>query len=61
VVRPEITETTALGAARLAGLSACGWRDERRFEPAMSAATRATLLSGWSEALERTRHHPPPP
>jgi len=61
VVRPEVTETTALGAARLAGLSACGWREECRFEPAMSAATRDALLSGWSEALERTRHLPPPP
>ncbi|EXI71088.1 MAG TPA: glycerol kinase GlpK [Candidatus Accumulibacter phosphatis] len=66
VVRPRITETTALGAAYLAGLAVGFWRDEaelaslwqaeRRFEPAMSADQRATLLDGWRRAVERSRH-----
>jgi glycerol kinase len=65
VERPEVTETTALGAAFLAGL-ACGvwastdevaatWRVERRFEPAMGAAERARLLERWHRAVDRTR------
>ena len=65
VVRPRITETTALGAAYLAGLAVGFWRDEaelaalwraeRRFEPAMSADQRAALLAGWRRAVERSR------
>ena len=65
VVRPSITETTALGAAYLAGLAVGFWHDEdelaamwhsdRRFEPAMSADQRATLLAGWRRAVERCR------
>ncbi len=61
VDRPTIPETTALGAAYLAGLSAGvfpepdrfadNWRLERRFQPSMSAATRARKLSGWSRAI----------
>ena len=66
VVRPEVTETTALGAAYLAGL-AVGfwsgldeithlWRAERRFEPAMQSAHREELMSKWHKAVERSRH-----
>ena len=66
VVRPEVTETTALGAAYLAGLAvgfwssldeiAHLWRAERRFEPAMQAARREELTSNWHKAVERSRH-----
>jgi glycerol kinase len=55
VVRPHITETTALGAARLAGLPAGTWKAERRFESLMEASQREALLTGWREALRRTR------
>jgi glycerol kinase len=65
VVRPRITETTALGAAYLAGLAVGFWHDEaelaalwhaeRRFEPGMSADQRAVLLAGWRRAVERSR------
>ena len=61
VDRPVIQETTALGAAYLAGLSAGvfpepsrfadNWRLERRFKPAMSAETRARKLQGWKHAV----------
>jgi glycerol kinase len=65
VVRPAVTETTALGAAYLAGL-AVGfwkslseiegqWRVERRFEPAMAPARRDELRGRWRRALERAR------
>ncbi|MES2130074.1 MAG: glycerol kinase GlpK [Pseudomonadota bacterium] len=66
VVRPKVTETTALGAAYLAGLAmgfweseeeiASQWQAERRFEPAISAATRAELLGQWARAVERSQH-----
>jgi glycerol kinase len=63
VVRPAVTETTALGAAYLAGLS-CGlyastdelsqlWRVERRFEPNLSAARAAELMSRWEHAVRQ--------
>jgi glycerol kinase len=65
VDRPAVTETTALGAAYLAGLHAglygslsdltTHWRREARFEPAMPAATRDRLTAGWTRAVERTR------
>lgn len=65
VERPVVTETTALGAAFLAGLAvgqwsgldevAATWTLGRRFEPAMDAATRARLLRGWREAVARSR------
>jgi glycerol kinase len=61
VDRPVIQETTALGAAYLAGLSAGvfpepsrfadNWRLEHRFKPAMSAETRARKLQGWKRAV----------
>ena len=65
VVRPKIYETTALGAAYLAGLAvgfwkntdalAAQWQLDRRFEPAMSAARRAALKAGWTKAVKRSR------
>jgi glycerol kinase len=65
VVRPAITETTALGAAFLAGLGVGLWRDEaeldtqwraqRTFEPQMAPARVATLKAGWKRALERAK------
>ena len=64
VVRPKITETTALGAAYLAGLAVGFWQDEgelaalwqidRRFEPARSADWRAAQLAGWRRAAQRS-------
>lgn len=63
VERPMNIETTALGAAFLAGLGAgeldsteqlkAQWRLDRRFEPQMDAARRAELLEGWQEAVGR--------
>ena len=63
VVRPRETETTALGAAYLAGLSAGVWngtdelarlwQEQRRFRPRMPAAERTKLLAGWERAVER--------
>jgi glycerol kinase len=65
VVRPAVTETTALGAAYLAGLAvgfwpsasaiAGQWRVERRFEPAMAPARREELRGRWRRALERAK------
>ena len=64
VVLPEITETTALGAAYLAGVglgswtvSEVGdaWRERTRYEPRMGEDQRATLLAGWEDALARAR------
>jgi glycerol kinase len=62
VDRPMIQETTALGAAYLAGLHAGvypeparfadNWRLEHRFKPAMSAATRERKLKGWARAVK---------
>jgi glycerol kinase len=64
VDRPKVLETTALGAAYLAGLSqgvcpppedfAKGWALDRRFTPAMDAQTRGTKLARWKDAVERT-------
>jgi glycerol kinase len=65
VVLPRIRETTALGAAYLAGLQAgvwasaaeigALWRAERVFEPAISRDEAATRLARWREAVSRTR------
>jgi glycerol kinase len=64
VVLPEVTETTALGAALLAGVGAGlwtlgdvrdGWRERVRFEPRMGEGERARLLAGWHAALARAR------
>ena len=61
--RPMIRETTALGAAYLAGLAVGVWKDlseirdqwtlDRLYEPKMSEAERTRLLSGWNKAVER--------
>ena len=66
VVRPKVTETTALGAAFLAGLAVGFWRHEaelsqlwqaeRRFTPRMSSDQRENLMAGWRRAVERTRN-----
>jgi glycerol kinase len=65
VVRPQVTETTALGAAYLAGLATGFWegpqhlRAQRegdvRFEPRMSASERAERRGRWSRAVERAK------
>jgi glycerol kinase len=65
VERPQVTETTALGAAYLAGLAAGvfagfddiskAWALDRRFEPDMAAATRDALYDGWAKAVARVR------
>jgi glycerol kinase len=64
VIVPEISETTALGAAYLAGVAvgrwtldevAEKWREAARYEPVMSADARETLLADWSRAVERSR------
>ncbi|MDE1158002.1 MAG: glycerol kinase GlpK [Neorhizobium sp.] len=68
VDRPVILETTALGAAWLAGSRAGVWPDqqafsdlwarEKRFVPAMERRTRAALVRGWRDAVRRTLTHP---
>jgi glycerol kinase len=65
VVRPAVTETTALGAAYLAGLAvgfwssaseiAGQWRVDRRFEPSMPRADAARLRERWREAVGRSK------
>jgi glycerol kinase len=64
VIVPEVAETTALGAAYLAGIAtgrwsldevATMWREAARYEAAMGADEREALLSDWRRALERAR------
>ena len=65
VVRPRVTETTALGAAYLAGLATGFWKDEaeiaalwsrdRVFEPTLSRGEGVTRLAEWKRAVERSR------
>lgn len=65
VVRPRVTETTALGAAYLAGLAtgvwasqeeiAALWQVDRRFEPAIDEDARAERLTRWQRAVQRAR------
>ncbi len=55
VVRPRITETTALGAAYCVGLRADFWQEERRFHPAIDAAERERRLAGWANAVRKAR------
>jgi glycerol kinase len=67
VDRPVNLETTAVGAAYLAGLAlglypppekfAATWKLNRRFTPKMTAAERTRKLAGWREAVARTRSH----
>src|SRR5947209_731056 len=66
VQRPKVAETTALGAAYLAGLAtgywgsqaevAAQWAIDRTFEPRMSADQREELYAGWKRAVERSLH-----
>ena len=63
VERPVVAETTALGAAYLAGLAVGYWKDtdevkqnwalDRRFTPSMDEATRDKLYKGWKKAVQR--------
>ena len=65
ILRPVIRETTALGAAYLAGLAAGVWRSreeirgqwtlERRFDPGISQAERDRLRQGWTRAVDRAK------
>jgi glycerol kinase len=65
VERPVVAETTALGAAHLAGLAAGYWDDlddvasnwalDRRFEPSMAGDRRRAMLAGWHRAVDRAR------
>jgi glycerol kinase len=65
VVRPAVQETTALGAAYLAGLAvgywrntaeiAAQWKVDHRFEPAMKDSVRDDMRGTWSKALERAK------
>jgi glycerol kinase len=64
VVRPRVTETTALGAAYAAGLAVGYWTSraelvrnwgvERRWQPAMAEAQRAKLYAAWQKAVQRS-------
>ncbi|CAN5394169.1 glycerol kinase GlpK [soil metagenome] len=64
VIVPEVTETTALGAAYLAGIATAlwtpdevreMWREAERYEPKMGEDERQELVGGWSRAVERSR------
>lgn len=67
IVRPADSETTALGAAYLAGLAAGVWKSvaelesfwqvQRVFEPNLTASRRGALLDGWRSALRRALYH----
>jgi glycerol kinase len=65
LVRPRVTETTALGAAYLAGLAVGFWKNraelaaqqqtDRRFVPTIKKAGRDRLLTDWARALKRAK------
>ena len=65
VERPEVQETTALGAAYLAGLAVDFWEDkkdiadrwklETKFNPEMSEETELSYIKGWKKAVEATQ------
>jgi glycerol kinase len=65
VVRPQVTETTALGAAYLAGLATSFWASpdelragregDKRFEPTMAESERGERRSLWNKAVERAK------
>jgi glycerol kinase len=66
VVRPAVTETTALGAAYLAGLAVGFWKggieasaNHRRFEPQMPPSQARTLRNRWNEAVARSKNWEP--
>jgi glycerol kinase len=69
VVRPSVTETTALGAAYLAGLGVGFWKssldanvsaNDRRFEPRMPESQARSLRARWNEAVARSKSWEPP-
>ena len=68
VVRPAVTETTALGAAYLAGLAVGFWKTgldasvaakDRRFEPQMPESQARSLRNRWNEAVSRSKNWEP--
>jgi glycerol kinase len=68
VIRPAVTETTALGAAYLAGLAVGFWKsgldaslkvNDRRFEPRMPSSQARTLRNRWNEAVSRSKDWEP--
>jgi glycerol kinase len=66
IIRPRVTETTAIGAAYLAGLAvgywkskadiAQQWQQDRRFAPKMKSTSRRMLVAGWDKALARAKN-----
>ena len=66
IIRPRVTETTAIGAAYLAGLAvgywkskadiAQQWQQDRRFEPKIKSTSRRMLVAGWDKALARAKN-----
>ena len=64
VIRPKVLETTALGAAYLAGLAVGFWKDidtlkkqwiqEKAFEPELEESRAEQLLAGWHKAVKRS-------
>ncbi|KEQ14074.1 glycerol kinase GlpK [Endozoicomonas numazuensis] len=66
VARPELIESTAAGAAYLAGLAVGFWKDtdelstlvqvDKEFEPEMAEDRRSELYAGWKKAVERSQH-----
>ncbi|MGJ5816722.1 glycerol kinase GlpK [Paludibaculum fermentans] len=66
VIRPQVTETTALGAAYLAGLAtgvygsrsiiSSQWKEDRRFVPSMAKEQSAEMRAKWTRAVARARH-----
>jgi glycerol kinase len=66
ILRPKVTETTALGAAYLAGLAVGFWespeqiwsnrKDDARFEPKLDGTNIMELRQRWQNAVERCKH-----
>jgi glycerol kinase len=66
IIRPKVTETTALGAAYLSGITVGFWKDIKEiksceqsdfvFEPSIDTNRREKLVSGWHKAVERSRN-----
>jgi glycerol kinase len=64
VIRPKVTETTALGAAYAAGLAVGFWKDydelrvnwgmDKQWKPSMAAGKRDSLFTGWKKAVTKT-------
>ena len=64
VIRPKVLETTALGAAFMAGLKigayksladiSKNWRADKKFTPKINKSNRNNLLKGWEQAIKKT-------